>query len=65
MLCQDLRRAVALVHVEVHDEHPRFRINTRVQCRHREIIINCVAGTVRFVGVVRPAAQVPVLTCAE
>ena len=53
MTFQDLRRAVALVDVEVDNQHPRFRVNTRVQCCDGEIIINRVAGAVRFMRVVR------------
>ena len=57
MTFQDLRRAVALVHIQVDDQHPRLRVDARVQRRHREVVVNCVAGAVRAVGVVRPAAQ--------
>ena len=49
---QDLRRAVALVHVQVDDEHPRIIITcTFVERRHREVVVNRVAGAVRAVGV--------------
>ena len=55
-ILQDLRRAVALVHIQVDDEHPRLRVDTRVECRHREVVVDRVAGAVRFVGVVRAAS---------
>ena len=59
MTCQDLRRAVALVHIQVDDQHSRFRTPCAlVECRHREVIINCIAGTVRLVGVVRASPEV-------
>ena len=57
-ILQDLRRAVALVDVEVDDEHPRLRVNTRVQGCDGEVVVNCIAGAVRFVGVVRPTTKV-------
>ena len=57
MILQDLRRAVALVHIQVDDEHPRLRVDARVQRRDGEVIVNCIAGTVRFVRVVRASPQ--------
>ena len=58
MTLQDLRRAVALVHVQVDDQHPRLRVDARVQGRHREVIINCVAGAVRAVGMMSTTTKV-------
>ena len=57
MIFQDLRRAVALVHIQVDDEHPRRRVDARVQGRHREVVVNRVAGAVRAMRVVRATAQ--------
>ena len=55
---QDLRRAVALVHVQVDDEHPRLRVDARVQGRHREVVVNCISRTVICMSVVRAPPEV-------
>ena len=56
MTLQNLRRAVALVHIQVDDEHPRLRVDARVQRRDGEVVVNCIAGAVRLVGVVRASS---------
>ena len=58
MTLQDLRRAVALVDVEVDDQHPRLRVDARVQGRHREVVVKSVARAVRAMRVVRAAPEV-------
>ena len=58
MTLQNLRRAVALVHVQVDDQHPRLRVDARVQGRHREVVVNCIAGAVRAMRVVRASPEV-------
>ena len=56
MILQDLRRAVALVDVEVDDQHPRLRVDARVQGCDREVVVNRIAGAVRCVRVVRASS---------
>ena len=58
MILQDLRRAVALVDVEVDDQHPRLRVDARVQGCDREVVVNRIAGAVRAVGMMSTTTKV-------
>ena len=58
MTLQNLRRAVALVHVQVDDQHPRLRVDARVQGRDGEVVVNCVARAVRAVGMMSTTTKV-------
>ena len=55
---QEALAAASVKHIQIDDEHPRFRINTRVQGCDGQIIIDRISGAVRFVGVVRASTKV-------